>query len=77
MVRDTTNFKQTTILGARDLFIFDQGVGPSFYNCFMVTVTRFIRFSKQTDCVKMPASLVLHGKVDHVQKSRNFTNFKN
>jgi outer membrane protein assembly factor BamA len=61
-VRDTTNLKRATILGARDLFTFDQGVGPSFYNRFMVTATRFIGLSKQTDCVKMPASLVLHGK---------------
>jgi hypothetical protein len=64
IVVDDTTFKRGCLIGARDIFTVNQGIGFSFFNCFTASMTRFTPIPlPQSLERKLPLSLVLHGKV--------------
>jgi len=64
IVVDDTTFKRGCLIGARDIFTVNQGIGFSFFNCFTASMTRFTPIPMPQNLKrKLPISLVLHGKV--------------
>lgn len=66
LVRDASYDRHGVLLGDRDIFTVDQGVGIGsgfpLFNRHTVSITRFIPLPHFSLTGKAPASLVLHGK---------------
>ena len=63
VVRDTTYSVNGAPVGARDMYLVDQGTGiGGFFNRLVVSMTRFIKLRESTG-FRVPKVLVLHGKL--------------
>lgn len=66
IVRDATFFKGPQLIGARDIFTVEQGLGIGsgfpLFNRQMASLTRFIEVPQLPVAGRIPAVVVLHGK---------------